>query len=890
MRKGLNFTLALIISVGFANAAVRDGNSIDRNTNQSSARTAATTQRGTTARTGKNTISRTTTNSRGNNSTNVSRATTARAATTATTARSATTASARTSAARTASRAPARSNARAATMTAAESMTFGTGYNACRDAYFTCMDQFCAVQNETYRRCVCSSRLNSIISGESLLSQTATQLQDFKDLNIDIIPKTAGEVQAMLSASAGETAAATTKDASQSAQQLKNISTVLNSTKSKALSTAGTLDAGGDINEIWATTDLASGAYIANLTGEPLYNAVHAQCAEMAMPNCNSKSTLNMVVSAYGMYIENDCTTLTNSLNKKITSAKKSVRDTEREMQLARLENYNAHNSTAINECIAQVRNDLTANTACGTDYVHCLDISGKYLNRDTGEPLYTAEFYQLDGQISLEGNILTNQTNRLLVADLNRKRIFAERGLDTCRDIADVVWDEFMRQAIVEIYQGQQQRIRQVKTDCLEVVTKCYDEQNESLKDFSNVKEQLLLGQRLELSEEMCVEKLNACSNLYGGGSQGMKQLLTAMHDITDQTIAQNCMATLRDYAKDICAVPSSDTIHTYPYSCRVYSPGQQKYAHNNACNQKLWADENKSESGFQGFDQLPENNVTSNYTCDATVIKKYTTCNSEYYMAKSPQDLTPIDKPEDGNACIPCALLNTDQYVCNDQGYAVPPEYSPDDTPDSSDDINTEDCGDDYIGSLYQKLVRYALQACVRPSLSNDPDYIIPTTVLQDVNVVMDSIRIDMGNSLANECERLGGTWVPSEWVDKDTNNEHDITADTLNKDFYDETGANTKWGYCTATLAQTLRDQCTNLGGTWVAKTWLDKTENTTCCANNQCIEKDNPTDSPDGCHDITGDVLLNEFYSTQSETNTHIGYCASIVHTTSTQETP
>ena len=817
MRKGLNFTLALIISVGFANAAVRDGNSIDRNTNQSSARTATTAQRGTTARTGKNTVSRTTTNSRGNNSTNVSRATTARSASATTTARSAA-APARTSAARTASRAPARSNARAATMTAAESMTFGTGYNACRDAYFTCMDQFCAVQNETYRRCVCSSRLNSIISGESLLSQTATQLQDFKDLNIDIIPKTAGEVQAMLSASAGETAAATTKDASQSAQQLKNISTVLNNTKSKALSTAGTLDAGGDINEIWATTDLASGAYIANLTGEPLYNAVHAQCAEMAMPNCNSKSTLNMVVSAYGMYIENDCTTLTNSLNKKITSAKKSVRDTEREMQLARLENYNAHNSTAINECIAQVRNDLTANTACGTDYVHCLDISGKYLNRDTGEPLYTAEFYQLDGQISLEGNILTNQTNRLLVADLNRKRIFAERGLDTCRDIADVVWDEFMRQAIVEIYQGQQQRIRQVKTDCLEVVTKCYDEQNESLKDFSNVKEQLLLGQRLELSEEMCVEKLNACSNLYGGGSQGMKELLTAMHDITDQTIAQNCMATLRDYAKDICAVPSSDTIHTYPYSCRVYTPGQQKYAHNNACNQKLWADENKSESGFQGFDQLPENNVISNYTCDENVIKKYTTCNPEYYMAKSPQDLTPIDTPEDGNACIPCALLNPEQYVCNGTGYAAPPEFSPDDTPDSSDDIKTVDCGD-YVGSLYQKLVRYALQACVRPSLSNDPDYIIPTTVLQDVNVVMDSIRIDMGNSLANECERLGGTWVPSEWVDKTascdcpllnltycpvdkefTDGCHDITGDVLFAKFYDETGANTKWGYCT------------------------------------------------------------------------------------------
>lgn len=796
MRKGLNFTLALIFSVGFANAAVRDDNTIDRTT-QKTVRTTA--QRNTPARTTKNTVSRNATNSRGNNNTNISRATTARSAATTTTVRSATT-PIRAATVRSASspvRPTARSaslSGRAATMTTVESMTFGTGYNACRDAYFTCMDQFCAVQNDSYRRCVCSSRLNSIISGESLLSQTATQLQDFKDLNIDIIPKTAGEVQAMLSASAGEMAAATTKDTSQSAQQLNNISTVLNNTKSKALSTAGTLDAGGDINEIWATTDLASGAYIANLTGEPLYNAVHAQCAEIAMPNCNSKSTLNMVVSAYGMYIENDCTTLTNSLNKKITSAKKSVRDTEREMQLARLENYNAHNSTAINECIAQVRTDLTANTACGADYVHCLDISGKYLNHETGEPIYTAEFYQLDGQISLEGNILTNQTNRLLVADLNRKRIFAERGLDTCRDIADVVWDEFMRQAIVEIYQGQQQRIRQVKNDCLEVVTKCYDEQNESLKDFSNVKEQLLLGQRLELSEEMCVEKLNACSNLYGGGSQGMKELLTAMHDITDQTIAQNCIVTLKDYAKDICAVPSSDTIHSYPYSCRVYTPGQQKYAHNNECNQKLWADENKSESGY--IDLIID--TGSNYICEAAQ-KQYTSCKEGFFMTINASSLDPITTPTWGNACMPCSALGPD-YTCPGDTTAPQPIQN------GNSESNNVDCGEDYIGSLYQKLVRYALQACVRPSLANDPDYIIPTTVLQDVNVVMDSIRIDMGNSLANECERLGGTWVPSEWVDEEPDTKHDITTDSLNKKFYDETGANTKWGYCTESKEST------------------------------------------------------------------------------------
>ena len=370
----------------------------------------------------------------------------------------------------------------------------------------------------------------------------------------------------MVNASEGELAI--TEDNSASAQKLAGISEVLTSSKSQALTTLGTLDIAGDINQIWATTNLASGENIANLTGEPLYNAVHAQCVDLVASSCPSQSTLNMVVSAYGMYIENDCTLLMNALNSQKVQANQSIRETEREMNVARLENYNAHNSTSINDCIAQVRTDITADTACGADYVHCLDITGRYLNRDTGEPIYSPDFYQLENQISLDGDVLTNATNRLIVAELNSKRIYAARGLETCRDIADEVWDEFVRQAIVEIYQGQQEKIRDVKNECLDVVNTCYDEQSNSLKDFSNIKEELLLGSRLELSEELCEEKLYACSNLYGDpNGNGLELLITAMHEITDQKIAKECRALLEAFATDTCAVPSNDTLNSYPY-----------------------------------------------------------------------------------------------------------------------------------------------------------------------------------------------------------------------------------------------------------------------------------------------------------------------------------
>ena len=172
----------------------------------------------------------------------------------------------------------------------------GAAYEQCKTAYFTCMDQFCATQNESYRRCACSSRLDQIKSRENLLSDTANQLQDFKDFNLSVIDKSASEVTAIVTATTGEEIAASARDTSQSAQQLANIGAILSKAKSQSLSTAGTLDIGGDIKQIWKTPDLADGANIANLTGESLYNAVHAQCTQMVADACKSKSTLNMVV------------------------------------------------------------------------------------------------------------------------------------------------------------------------------------------------------------------------------------------------------------------------------------------------------------------------------------------------------------------------------------------------------------------------------------------------------------------------------------------------------------------------------------------------------------------------------------------------------------------
>lgn len=509
--------------------------------------------------------------------------------------------------------------ARATLATNAAAM--GTTYNTCRNNYFTCMDQFCANRDDQYRRCVCSSRLSDVREMQRVLNQTQTQLKDFQDYNIDSVDKTAGEVKAMLTATAGEYAAYKSRDNSDSTNTLQSISSILAGTRSNALSTAGTLDIAGDINQIWGTTDFISGADISTLEGDKLYNAVHNQCYEMVAESCGSISTLNMVVSAYGMVVEQDCNTIMTNLNNKKTAAQTAIRQTERELNVARLDNYNVHNSAEINECIAQVRKDITADTACGANYIHCADVTGKFLNYVTGEPIYTPDFYRLEKQLTVDGDILTQPLNQLLVSVLNKKRDYAKRGLDTCRDIADPVWEEFLRQAITEIYQVQQQKVRTVKDECISVVTDCYDTQRGQLKDFSIQDKQALLGQAVELTEELCRVKLETCSNLYAGGPGGMEELLKFVSNVQTAVIADDCERYLEKSITEYCSF-ALDSNHPYPYSCRVKPSGSWDCLTNPGSSNKCDSDpKSKDDALYYTISTLAKENCTRPSQQDKTV-----------------------------------------------------------------------------------------------------------------------------------------------------------------------------------------------------------------------------------------------------------------------------
>lgn len=527
----------------------------------------------------------------------------------------------------------ARAGTARATAVFTDMSVIGGGYAQCREAYATCMDQFCATTNDQYRRCVCSARYDEFRNTEAAIDEALNLLAQFEDNNLAAVGLSAEEVAAMYRASEGEQAIK--RDTSAAAEMLNEISDLL-SGNSKSSSTTSTnssstslgllsVDFTSDLDDIWGDTgssifDSSTGVDLSTLTGESLYTQASKQCLELVAESCESDAVLNMARSAYGIMITQDCNIYERSVNAKEESLKTTVRTAEKYLREARLEEYQSHNSADVNECVANVRAAMLTDVACGPNYERCLDPTGAYINQTTGEPIYSPRLFQLADIIKLDavtftsgagddaayGGSQTTWTDNILSNNqsfdnfLESKKIYAESALDTCRDISDTVWTEFKRQAIIEIAQAQDDKIEQVKMSCVGVIADCYDTQTGALRDLDTTTSQYAGAISAAAARTMCADQVIMCASLYGDtngckfdgngrlttGNNGENTVITgeaadeycgltellAFVDTVDRTrINEGCEAAINSYVTDLCTPSSGE--QGYPWNCRNIS-----------------------------------------------------------------------------------------------------------------------------------------------------------------------------------------------------------------------------------------------------------------------------------------------------------------------------
>ena len=497
----------------------------------------------------------------------------------------------------------------------------GGGYAECRTAYATCMDQFCANANDTYRRCICSARYDEFRNTENAIDQALTLLAQFQDNNLNAVGLSAAEVNAMYSATEGENAIK--KDTSAAGQMLAEINDLLSGRSSSsgvenanATVSAGVLsiDFTSDMDDIWGDSgssifDTDTGVDLAALTGQELYAEAARQCLEVVADSCENDAVLTMARSAYGIMVTQDCNLYERNINTQKEGLEQTVRTAEKYLREARLEEYQSHNSADVNECITNVRNAILTDVACGPNYEKCMDPTGAYINSTTGEPIYSPRLFQLENLIGLSGTVGDVLADNQDFDDfLDEKRIYAQTALDSCRDIADTVWTEFKRQALIEIAQAQDEKLEEVKMSCVSTVAECYDTQSGALRDFDTTTAQYSGAISAAAARQMCQDKVIACASLYGDNEKctfdanghiqaegantttygginssamasercGLTALLAFVDTVDTQRINEGCETAIENYLTELCTPASGDM--GYPWGCIRLSKSEVK------------------------------------------------------------------------------------------------------------------------------------------------------------------------------------------------------------------------------------------------------------------------------------------------------------------------
>ena len=460
----------------------------------------------------------------------------------------------------------------------------GSEYASCRDAYATCMDQFCAVANDTYRRCFCSDKFSNLRDTSDNIDQALGILLSFQNENLDAVNKTAAEVNAMYTATAGENAIK--KDTSASQKMLDEIGDILSGKKSKtnnnsSIST-GILDFGdlSDIGDVWSSNSSTifnsrNVDSMSGLEGYALYKRAASQCADLVEEICSGDSVFNLASSAYSIMVTQDCNILEKSINAKKENVMKTVKQAEKLLREARLEEYRAHNSQDVNECLTRVEMALLSPVACGNNYEKCLDYTGLYIDSNTGNPI-SHQLFNLTNISPELGDIDVIKANPRWDEFLEGKKMFATTALDTCRSLADTVWTEYKRSAMIRIAQMQDAKIEEFKNSCVQTIKECYNTNDETLNDMTS---DVLTNTTYDVSasraiavRNMCYQDVMACAAMYGdengceynsrtrkitareNAECGLKALLAYVDTVDSARVAQGCEAALVAKAHDMC------------------------------------------------------------------------------------------------------------------------------------------------------------------------------------------------------------------------------------------------------------------------------------------------------------------------------------------------
>ncbi len=422
---------------------------------------------------------------------------------------------------------------------------------ACYDAYFGCMDQFCITDNASGGACNCS---DNIAEYDKELAAIQDILSEANRLRTEEIERVKAGADADIIFT-GERrydedgnilAEGQLSEAEEKAQKRADLLALFNTSIYE------------DSSELESQSAVSN---MADMSGTELYNAANELCLAQVPDSC--AGDIVFLQQLYSRQITSDCLGYKNSLAQQRTNAENELAAAESEVRTALQESFDSANKYDLGQCMVEFKKCMQTDDACGEDWENCvMTIASENMQNNTatstaGTTVETVDTYDI-----------TASTMEMLSA----KRPICENVLDQCVAVRDQVWPNFLREAAPTIKVAESIVESKFRQSCLTNISECIQTACRDDIAGKGIATMDACLSRPEMARSFCKVEIDPCERMepliwgYVEDKLAAMRVDACTQEVKDCFTAdtrcgpnfENCIGMDYDYIHDICPIDS--------------------------------------------------------------------------------------------------------------------------------------------------------------------------------------------------------------------------------------------------------------------------------------------------------------------------------------------
>ncbi len=211
---------------------------------------------------------------------------------------------------------------------------------------------------------------------------------------------------------------------------------------------------------------------VTNKTGDALYRAAAKLC-NTQIPECASQS--KMMEMMYQQRIRSDCTAYENSLRQQRTQSAQKLATAQSAMREAALEQYRNANKYDLGQCTVQFKQCMQTTGGCGDDFTGCVGL----IQEATTKSMNSGANSQFSFNNIKTKKIKSNSSSITIAQStydiLESKKPLCETVTQQCVNVADQVWDTFIREVAPQVKSAELISESNLRTSCISNIANCF-------------------------------------------------------------------------------------------------------------------------------------------------------------------------------------------------------------------------------------------------------------------------------------------------------------------------------------------------------------------------------------------------------------------------------